>query len=207
MIGSEIAGHPVWNIRCKTPRNPLAVCPWHQDAAYFWEGTEHTLIPSAWIPFLDVNEKNGCLKMLRGGHSVKKCLEHHQVKKVGNPKSWYVFIDEKDLPEGEPVTCEMRMGSVLFFNQLIPHCSTDNYTDRIRWAFDFRWQRPDDPTGIKTAKSIPMKTKRDPDYRVQWPEWTKRGRTELSIDAQSSDKPGECLNIDVKGPWLDRWPD
>ena len=34
ILGPEIAGHPVWNLRSKTPRNPLATVPWHQDTAY-----------------------------------------------------------------------------------------------------------------------------------------------------------------------------
>jgi hypothetical protein len=28
---SDIAGHPVWNIRVKTPGQEQAVVPWHQD--------------------------------------------------------------------------------------------------------------------------------------------------------------------------------
>src|SRR5689334_12248175 len=34
ILGPEIAGHPVWNLRSKTPNNPLATVPWHQDTAY-----------------------------------------------------------------------------------------------------------------------------------------------------------------------------
>lgn len=34
ILGPEIAGHPVWNLRAKTPFNPLATVPWHQDTAY-----------------------------------------------------------------------------------------------------------------------------------------------------------------------------
>ncbi len=30
LIGPDIAGHPVWNLRVKTPRNEQSTVPWHQ---------------------------------------------------------------------------------------------------------------------------------------------------------------------------------
>ena len=30
LIGPEIAGHPVWNLRTKTPNNEASTVPWHQ---------------------------------------------------------------------------------------------------------------------------------------------------------------------------------
>ena len=30
IIGPEIAGHPVWNLRIKVPRNEPEEVPWHQ---------------------------------------------------------------------------------------------------------------------------------------------------------------------------------
>ena len=30
LIGPEIAGHPVWNLRTKTPQNEATTVPWHQ---------------------------------------------------------------------------------------------------------------------------------------------------------------------------------
>ena len=80
MIGPEIAGHPVWNIRCKAPINPLATVPWHQDTAYLVEGSEHTLQPTAWIPLLDAQGENGTLQVERGGHRTGSVLPHHQVQ-------------------------------------------------------------------------------------------------------------------------------
>ena len=29
-IGPDIAGHPVWNLRSKTPKNEATTVPWHQ---------------------------------------------------------------------------------------------------------------------------------------------------------------------------------
>jgi hypothetical protein len=208
MIGPEIAGHPVWNIRCKTPVNPLATVPWHQDTAYMVAGCEHTLQPTVWIPLLDARGDNGTLQVIRSGHSSEKVFPHHQKRKIGNPKSWYVYIDDADLPDGEIVTCEMDMGSVLFINQLLPHRSTENVSDMIRWSFDFRWQDPSLFNGMNPTDCILMRTKADSDYRIRWPEWTQKNRTELtSVQKNSEGGSTSCVDVTVDGHWLKRWAD
>lgn len=53
---------------------------------------------------------------------------------------------EKDI-----VTCEVPRGSVLFLNNLVPHRSLNNASDKIRWSYDLRWQRPDEPEGFCTS--------------------------------------------------------
>ena len=30
VLGPDVAGHPVWNLRVKTPRNDATLVPWHQ---------------------------------------------------------------------------------------------------------------------------------------------------------------------------------
>jgi hypothetical protein len=126
ILGPEIAGHPVWNLRSKTPDNPLVTVPWHQDTAYMAEGCHTTLQPTAWIPLVDANETNGTLQVVRGGHRPGKVLRHRLENTRGHKRSWYLYIPEEELPEGEIVTCEMPRGSVLLFNQLLPHRSTEN---------------------------------------------------------------------------------
>ena len=46
-----------------------------------------------------------------------------------------------DTPVNEKtiVTCEVPFGSVLLLNNLIPHKSTENYSQNIRWSLDLRW--------------------------------------------------------------------
>ena len=36
-VGKDISGHPVWNIRSKTPQTVRMTVPWHQDSAYLKE--------------------------------------------------------------------------------------------------------------------------------------------------------------------------
>lgn len=203
-IGPDIADHPVWNIRCKTPDNQLATVPWHQDTAYLLEGAEKTLQPTAWIPLIDANSTNGTLKVIKGGHKVNTTVPHYPEREAGNKQSWYLNIKDEHLPKGQEVTCEMPMGSVLFINQLIPHASTENHSDKIRWSIDLRWQNPNKPSGIEAVDCILMKTSKDPDYQVKWPDWMLKGREEI-VTNKSDSKNGKSLEVDIDGPWLDRW--
>ena len=197
ILGPEIAGHPVWNLRTKTPLNPLATVPWHQDTAYLAPGAEHTLQPTAWIPLIDADAVNGTLQVLRGGHRSGKVFRHRQ-----HGKSWYLRIADDDLPEGEVVTCEMPMGSLLLINQLIPHRSTENFSDRIRWSVDLRWQRPDEPSGFEDVKEcILMRTAKVANYQIDWTAWAGKNRIAQGMD----EKPSDPFDTTVTGPWLHRW--
>lgn len=202
ILGPEIAGHPVWNLRSKTPLNPLATVPWHQDTAYLRAGAEHTLQPTAWIPFLDADSTNGTLQVLRGGHRKGQVFRHRPERTRGHDKSWYLYIADEDLPDGEIVTCEMPIGSLLLINQLIPHRSTENLSDKIRWSVDLRWQRPDEPSGFEQVKEcILLRTARDSHYQIDWSAWARRNRV---VDAMDT-KPADPFDASVTGPWLHRW--
>jgi hypothetical protein len=202
ILGPEIAGHPVWNLRTKTPLNPLATVPWHQDTAYLTAGAERTLQPTAWIPFVDADTVNGTLQVLRGGHRSGKVFPHRPERSRGHEKSWYLYIADEDLPAGEVVTCEMPMGSLLLINQLIPHRSTENFSKGIRWSVDLRWQRPDEPSGFEKVKEcILMRTATDPNYRIDWIAWARKNRVAEAMDRKSADP----FDATVTGPWLHRW--
>ena len=56
-------GHPVWNLRTKTPQNEQTTVPWHQDNAYLDTSSLRTLQPTAWVPLIDTNMKNGCMQV------------------------------------------------------------------------------------------------------------------------------------------------
>lgn len=205
-IGPDIAGHPVWNIRSKTPSNRLMTVPWHQDTAYLGAGAEATLQPTAWIPFLDANMTNGCIQVVRGGHRSGKVARHRLENTVGDRDSWYLYIDESDLPEGEIVTCEMPLGSVLFINQLVPHRSLENRSDRIRWSVDLRWQNPALPTGDQTGAGVfVMRKGDDPSFRPDWTEWMAKQRE--AYQRQRGLSAEDQFSTKVSGRWMERWRD
>ena len=201
ILGPEIAGHPVWNLRSKTPLNPLVTVPWHQDTAYLAPGAHQTLQPTAWIPLLDANAQNGTLQVLRGGHKNRDVYRHRLENSRGNKASWYLFIDEADLPPGDVVTCEMEFGSFLLLNQLVPHRSTENLSDVIRWSVDLRWQRPDEVSGFEGIKDpILMRSARQNEFRLDWREWALQNRIAGAMEAKK-----DAFDTAVMGPWLERW--
>lgn len=83
------------------------------------------------------------MQVLRGGHRSGIVGTHNCC--TGN--TWYVElpIEEMEKTLGIPVnektvaTCEVPFGSILLLNNLIPHKSTENYSQNIRWSLDLRW--------------------------------------------------------------------
>lgn len=204
-VGKDISGHPVWNIRSKTPQTVRMTVPWHQDSAYLKEGAEKTNQPAAWIPFLDVNKNNGCMQVIPGGHDPSRVLNHKLEKKAGVKDSWYLYIEDKNIPDEKIVTCEMKAGSVLFLHQLIPHRSLENNSNEVRWSVDLRFQNPKDEAGFHTGLVDPiiMRKSDDPNYTPNWDEWFKGYGEEHTKFRGSIHK--DKFDSTVDGTWLERW--
>ena len=97
---ADIAGHPVWNLRCKTPDAfsiDEATVPWHQDTAYLDEECWDTLQVTAWVPLVDANATNGCMQVLRGAHRPGGTVTHACC--AGG--TWYVETTPEELPDDE----------------------------------------------------------------------------------------------------------
>ena len=202
LIGPDIAGHPVCNVRSKTPQTELMTVPWHQDTAYLLAGAEGTHQPAAWIPFLDVTVETGCMQVKRGAHKAG-VFDHKIERDVANPKSWYLYIPEPGLADYETVTCEMALGSVLFINQMVPHRSLENVSDKVRWSVDLRWQRPDQPSGWDgLLDPFVMRRGDDPAFRPDWDDFFAR-RAKAFEGFRNLDE--SSFDISIEGPWIDRW--
>ena len=106
--------------------------------------------------------------------------------------------------KAERVTCEMKVGSVLFHNTMMPHRSTENYSDRIRWSADLRWQRPGEPAGFDERPLVPMRKGDDPDFRLDISQWAQGELDELQAYRGLAD---DSFEYSCTGPWLDRWED
>lgn len=218
-IGPEIAGHPVWNLRTKTPKNSQVTVPWHQDSAYLSSAACEVLQPTAWIPLIDANKINGCMQVARGGHR-KGILATHTCCAGG---TWYVDLAEEEMKktldvdfEKDIVLCEVPFGGVLFLNNLVPHRSLENFSDKIRWSMDLRWQRPDKPNGFYGLKdNILLRTSKDSTYAVDWAEFASRDRHILQKaheHVQSKLDKGEIaleqdpeFDTTIAGPWMGQW--
>ncbi|CAF0804958.1 unnamed protein product [Rotaria sp. Silwood1] len=222
LLGPDIAGHPVWNIRPKIPNQEQATVPWHQDTAYLSNECWKILQVTAWIPLLDANKENGCLQVLRGGHRSGLTCKHNCC--TGN--TWYVEVPEEEmtktlgipLNEQTVVTCETPFGSVLFLNNLIPHRSTENYSTNIRWSLDLRWQKPNEPNGFYGLKdNILMAKGDDENFKPDWDQWSKINRSKLQeaaveekiknqIEELREQRADDPFDTTISGPWMHNWP-
>jgi hypothetical protein len=105
--------------------------------------------------------------------------------------TWYVEVDDQTMTNTlgvdmtrDVVTCEVPFGSVLFLNNLIPHRSLENLSDNIRWSFDLRWLRPDEPNGFYGLKpSLLMRTAQNPAHRPDWDGWNAVSRDQAQTKA------------------------
>ncbi|XP_041351420.1 uncharacterized protein LOC121370336 [Gigantopelta aegis] len=208
LIGPEIAGHPVWNLRTKTPQNEATTVPWHQDCGYLDNDSYKVLQPTAWIPFLDANEKNGCMEVVAKGHRPGKIAKHTGC--YGN--TWYVMLDgaeiEKTLGSNlktDIKLCEVPYGGMLLINNMIPHRSLSNVSNEIRWSIDLRWQDPSKPYGFYGLKDgILMRTTKDPNHKIDWEPFDTVDRAKAA-KAENEQVDEDEFDTTIQGPWMKKW--
>ena len=161
LTGTDVIGHPVFNARPKLPGQQLTVVPWHQDSGYFGTISENSLIPTAWIPLVPVDESNGCLQVVAGSHRLG-VVEHHTEEREGR------FLEVMDtlVETSRIVTCPMALGDALLFHNLTLHRSLPHTASEvIRWAIDIRYLRDGDHPGTIYWE--------DPDFK-----WVIRSQTQ-----------------------------
>ena len=206
-IGQDIAANPGWNLRPKTPINEETTVPWHQDNAYFYEASINTLLATAWIPLIDANITNGCMQVIEGGQRPGKTATHTCC--AGN--TWYVDLAEEEMVktlgvnmEKDVVTCEVPLGGVLFISNCVPHRSLENYSDKIRWSLDLRWQDPAKPTGYEGVKDcLLLRSSKDPNYSPDWNRFASEDRNKLQKDVLGIGE--DELDTTIHGQWMTRW--
>ncbi|KAK3093268.1 hypothetical protein FSP39_013470 [Pinctada imbricata] len=214
LIGPDIAGHPVWNLRTKTPQNEATTVPWHQDTAYLDTRSYSVMQPTAWIPLLNADESNGCMQVANKGHKTGKTARHQCC--YGG--TWYVMLEEEEMaetldidPQKDFISCPIPYGGMLLLNNLIPHRSLPNISKQIRWSLDLRWQNPTLPCGFYDMKStVLMRTTKDPGYKIDWSPFESVDRHEKQREAvkdmellpQSEEKE---FDTTIQGPWMKKW--
>ena len=149
-----------------------ATVPWHQDTAYLDEECWDTLQVTAWVPLVDANATNGCMQV----HSRRASAGRDRHARALRRRHVVRRDDARGAGDGarpdlerDLVTCEVPFGSVLLLNNLIPHRSLPNYSDRVRWSLDLRWQRAGEPNGFSSLKpSVLMKPAAIPIDEFEW---------------------------------------
>ncbi|XP_060071937.1 uncharacterized protein LOC132551810 [Ylistrum balloti] len=212
LIGPDIAGHPVWNLRAKIPRDEATTVPWHQDSGYLDTNSYRVLQPTAWIPFVDATETNGCLQIMQGGHKSGKVATHQ----CCHGGTWYVMLEEDEMEKTLGInvktdirTCPVPLGSIILFNNLIPHRSLNNVSDHVRWSVDLRWQNPGYPYGYYDLKEgVIFRTKDNPNPVVDWDTFEGVDRFQISADAvkeKTQDEEAVEFDTSIQGPWMKKW--
>ena len=161
LTGTDVIGHPVFNARPKLPGQQLTVVPWHQDSGYFGTVSEDSLIPTAWIPLVPVDETNGCLQVVAGSHRLG-VIDHRTEEREGR----FLEVLDELVDDSCIFTCPMEVGDALVFHNLTLHRSLPHTTSEIvRWAIDIRYLRDGDHPGTIYWK--------DPDFK-----WVIRSQTQ-----------------------------
>lgn len=148
-VGPEITCSPIQHIRAKLPdsfagalegKGDRHVAPWHQDMGVTWAEADSAFILTVWVPLVDATVENGCMEILPGvvGQGL---LPHHTRKGVGTT------ILPAVLPDIEPLRLPIRKGGVIFMHKEVPHRSTPNHSETVRWSMDLRYQKTGTPTG------------------------------------------------------------
>ncbi len=104
---------------------------WHQDASYLI--ADPPGVTAIWIAIEDATRDNGCLWMQPGQHRspLREIYEVDWQARAGTLSS----IDDTPWIGGEAVALEVAAGSAVFFNDHMPHYSSQNTSDVSRHAF------------------------------------------------------------------------
>jgi ectoine hydroxylase-related dioxygenase (phytanoyl-CoA dioxygenase family) len=126
-FGSALLGAKVefWydQFLAKPPHKGAATL-WHQDEAYWGRNLDERGI-TCWMPFHDVDTRNGCMHFIDRGHR-DGILPHRQPDHVQSD----LLFCEPDLSRA--VACPLHRGGVTFHHGKTPHMTTENRTDQWR---------------------------------------------------------------------------
>ena len=225
---NTIDANPVWNLRSKLPQNEASAVPWHQDVAYAAQANWPNHILTVWVPLLDITTLNGPMQFIKKGHLPGNVATHT----CCSMDTWYVDLAMKTIEneivpfipdlessknnnndnnnKGEDLieTVEMRKGSALLFNNVIPHRSLDNFDDKIRWSIDIRYGKPGEDNGFEFIKpSLKLRDLDDANFvQGDWNEWKKMYRNRIQHEqAHLQTAIEKDLSPIMVGPWFDSW--
>ena len=115
---------------------------WHQDASYLIADPPGVI--GIWIAIEDATIDNGCLWMQPGQHRLplREVYEVDWQTRSGTLSK----LDDTPWTLGNPFALELSAGSAVFFNERMPHRSSQNHSQQSRHAFtlhvtetDARW--------------------------------------------------------------------
>ena len=102
----------------------------HQDSTFLY--TEPMSVVGLWFALEDATRENGCLWAIPGGH--KLGLKSRFVRAPGGGTRFETY-DESPWPIEELVPLEVRQGTLILLNGLLPHLSYANRSPKSRQAY------------------------------------------------------------------------
>jgi phytanoyl-CoA hydroxylase len=102
----------------------------HQDSTFLY--TEPIDIVGLWFALEDATIENGCLWAIPGGH--RRGLKSRWVRSRNGGMEFEIYNNEP-WPENELVPLEVKKGSLILLNGLLPHRSFENRSPRSRHAY------------------------------------------------------------------------
>lgn len=107
------------------------VIRWHQDASYFY--TEPMSVVTFWFAIEDATLLNGCLQVDKAGAEFPL---KEQFKRYENDATELVSLQDIEWPsEDRALPLEVKAGSLVVFNGVLPHFSKANRSKTSRHAF------------------------------------------------------------------------
>ena len=104
---------------------------WHQDATYFY--TDPISVVTFWFAIEDASLSNGCLQVAKSGGDFP--LKEQFTRAEDDQTELHTLHNSPWPGEEEAVALEVKAGSLVIFNGLLPHFSAANLSDRSRNAF------------------------------------------------------------------------
>jgi len=101
----------------------------HQDSTFLY--TEPQDIAGLWFALENATVENGCLWAIPGGHRLG--LKSRWVRSAKGMR--FEVLDSRSWPEEQLVPLEVRKGSLIVLNGLLPHKSLANRSSRSRHAY------------------------------------------------------------------------
>lgn len=107
------------------------VIRWHQDASYFM--TTPMSVVTFWFAIENATVINGCLQVQRNGANFPL---KEQFKRYQDDSTELINLHKTPWPkDDEAVSLEVKAGTLVVFNGLLPHFSAANRSDKSRHAF------------------------------------------------------------------------
>merc|ERR1712217_445991 len=145
-----------------------SLAPWHQDQGVTREEADESDILTCWIPFVDVDATNGCMKI------IPDCVDIGLLEHVKDPE-YGTTIRPDLLPDKPQIDAAMKRGDILFMSKFTPHRSQLNRSDGIRWSIDCRFQKTGTPTGRPFWPEFVLRSKKNPaSVQDSYEEWCRR---------------------------------